>query len=311
MLAGRRRLLVATTCSVVLLAGTGVVRAKWDSTFYGPPEDHSRFIDARLLADQRTCLFSFYRYVYRPAQGVAAFPDGGIPKYLEDVAVLGAVDVETGRVRVLARQPNTDWTPGSGEFRIHSACGPRALVTQGGQRRHNLSEMADRSFWLDLQGGGVRMVDFKEELARLGRARGIWHLLTPEGLTLHVTAPAGRPDSPLVQNPEAELWLRDTDGRYERVGSGEYYGCQGTRIFFWDLAARKFYAYDWTTRTAAERPGNDPDYVAGLDVDGPCGAARSRTRACRVDDGQTLLLEERRDETWRRTPIPVSTDRLR
>lgn len=44
------------------------------NTGYGPLQDHSEFISAKLAADQRTVVFSAHHYAYRPAAGWRAFP---------------------------------------------------------------------------------------------------------------------------------------------------------------------------------------------------------------------------------------------
>ena len=269
---------------------------------YGPPEDHSEFISTVLLDDQRTCLFTFHRVVYRRAIGLAAFPDGGVPKYVEDVSLLATADVDTGEVRLVVRRPNTEWVDGGASVWIHSACGTNALVTESGQQRRDYLP-AFSAMWVDLRDGRQRPAPFDEELARIHRGRGLWYLVDPNGTTLHITRPEDQPDAALWQNPAAELWLRRPDGTFERVGAGDYYGAKGRRIFFYDLTAHQLYAYDWTTQTTAPRPGHDPEYVAGLDPNGSC--ARSTQRGCRAD-GMTLWFEQKRNDKWDRTPIPVT-----
>ena len=67
---------------------------------YGPLQDRSKFVSARLADDQRTVLFSFHRFAYRAATGWRAFPDGGIPDYATDISVLGTYDLQTRKLNV-------------------------------------------------------------------------------------------------------------------------------------------------------------------------------------------------------------------
>src|SRR3972149_26539 len=53
---------------------------------YGPLQDHSEYVSARLADDNRTVLFSFNRFAYRAATGWRAFPDGGIPSYVPGIS---------------------------------------------------------------------------------------------------------------------------------------------------------------------------------------------------------------------------------
>jgi hypothetical protein len=300
---------LAVAWAFSLLSGSATALAGVDAWFYGAPEDHSRFVSAQLLDDGRTCLVSAQRVVYRRARGIAAFPDGGVPKYIEDLTIVSAVDVASGRVRRLARLENTEWAPGSGALSIQAICGDRALMTQGGQWRDR--RLGSRTFWLTLSDGHVQMVDFAQELARHGRAPRAQYVLTSEGVTLHVTGPLESSGAGIHGHRDAELWLRDPRGAYTRVGAGTYYGCARTHLYFYDPAGRRLYSHNWTTGITEERPRNDPEYVAGLEPDGPCGALRPKTRACRAELDGTLVLETRLNGRWERTPIPVRAESLR
>ena len=108
---------------------------------YGPMQDHSEFVSARLTEDNRTVLFTFHRFMYKPAGGWGAFPDGGIPRYLENINIIAAYDLEPRSLRILHREKNTNWQPGSGLFTIQAINGAKALLIQGGQLRYLLLDM--------------------------------------------------------------------------------------------------------------------------------------------------------------------------
>ncbi|HEU0007086.1 MAG TPA: hypothetical protein VFS12_13965, partial [Terriglobia bacterium] len=99
---------------------------------YGPLQDRSKFVSARLADDERTVLFSFHRFAYRAATGWRAFPDGGIPDYATDINILGTYDLQTRKIKILRREKNSQWQPGSGLFTIQSTKGYKALISQGG-----------------------------------------------------------------------------------------------------------------------------------------------------------------------------------
>ena len=101
---------------------------------HGPAQDHSRFESAVLLREH-TVLFSFKHLVYRPAEGIAAFPDGGMPKYGPGRESPGTYHIPSGVLRILRREPNRRWADGQGTYGIQRSRGGVALVTQGGQLR--------------------------------------------------------------------------------------------------------------------------------------------------------------------------------
>jgi hypothetical protein len=65
------------------------------------------------------------------------FPDGGKPKYVTDANLPGTFDLQTRKIRILRREKNSHWQPGSGLFTIHATKGYNALISQGGQLRES------------------------------------------------------------------------------------------------------------------------------------------------------------------------------
>jgi hypothetical protein len=74
------------------------------------------------------------RLVYRPAEGILAFPDGGIPRYLIDRNYLGLYDFATGATRILLVENalKQDWLPGSSSCHVVAAYGPKVIVRASG-----------------------------------------------------------------------------------------------------------------------------------------------------------------------------------
>ena len=153
---------------------------------YGPLQDQSKFVSARLADDKRTVLFSFHRFAYRAATGWRAFPDGGIPKYVTDINLLGTYDLQTRKIKILRREKNSQWQPGSGLFTIHSANGSKALISQGGQLRGPF-KLGVKYVLLDFQRGDATDIDLKSDLAQRGRDTGQIYLVDGDGTLVFVT----------------------------------------------------------------------------------------------------------------------------
>lgn len=92
---------------------------------YGPLQDQSKFVSARLADDKRTVLFSFHRFAYRPATGWRAFPDGGIPNYVRDINILGTYDLQTRMIKILRERRIRSGSQEAGSSRFTRQTGPR------------------------------------------------------------------------------------------------------------------------------------------------------------------------------------------
>ena len=82
---------------------------------YGPVRDQSRIVSTVALPDGRLAV-AYHQYLYRPAAGYAAYPDGGIPLTLRDRFVVGVVSPD-GTIRTLAELPNKA-LPGAGTLSL-------------------------------------------------------------------------------------------------------------------------------------------------------------------------------------------------
>ena len=225
---------------------------------YGPLQDQSKFVSARLADDKRTVLFSFHRFAYRAATGWRAFPDGGIPKYATDINLLGTYDLQTRKIKILRREKNSQWQPGSGLFTIHSANGTKALISQGGQLRGPF-KLGVKFVLLDFKLGDATDVDLKSDLAQRGRDTGQIYLVDGEGTLVFVTLsleeakdPGAYRNSRLVP----EIWVRTPGGDYVKAAVSAHYQCtRNGEVIYWEPSTRDFMAFsiaNRTTRTATE-----------------------------------------------------------
>ncbi|HET6962625.1 MAG TPA: hypothetical protein VFJ27_09010 [Terriglobia bacterium] len=230
---------------------------------YGPLQDQSKFVSARLADDRRTVLFSFHRFAYRAATGWRAFPDGGIPDYATDINLLGTYDLQTRKIKILRREKNSQWQPGSGQFTIHSANGPKALISQGGQLRGPF-KLGVKYVLLDFKLGEATDVDLKSDLAERGRDSGQIYLVDGDGTLVFVTLSleeakdSGAYRSRLVP----EIWVRTSGGNYVKAAVSAHYQCtRNGEVIYWEPSTRNFMAFsiaNRTTRTATEF--KVPDY---------------------------------------------------
>jgi len=231
---------------------------------YGPLQDQSKFVSARLADDKRTVLFSFHRFAYRAATGWRAFPDGGIPNYVTDTNLLGTYDLEARKIKILRREKNSQWQPGSGQFTIHSANGTKALISQGGQLRGPF-RLGVKFVLLDFQQGDATDVDLKSDLAQRGRDTGQIYLVDGEGTLVFVTlSPEQAKDPGAYRKSSAvpEIWVRTSRGEYVKAAVSAHYQCtRNGEVIYWEPSTRDFMAFsiaNRTTRTATEF--KVPDY---------------------------------------------------
>jgi hypothetical protein len=219
---------------------------------YGPLQDQSKFVSARLADDKRTVLFSFHRFAYRAATGWRAVPDGGIPSYVTDINLLGTYDLQTRKTKILRREKNSQWQPGSGLFTIHSANGTMALISQGGQLRGPF-KLGVKYVLLDFQRGDATDVDLKSDLAQRDRDTGQIYLVDGEGTLVFVTLSLEEAKSSgAYRNGTAvpEIWVRTSGGDYAKAAvSAHYQSTRNGEVICWEPSTRDFMAFSIANRT--------------------------------------------------------------
>ncbi len=240
---------------------------------FGPLEDRSAFASARIADDKRTIVFSAHHFAYRPAAGWRAFPDGGIPNYVTDINLLGAYDIQTRDVKIIRREINTEWQPGSGQFHISAINGSKALISQGGQLRGPF-RLGVKHLLLDFKTDKAEALDLKSDLARRGRDLGYIYLVDTEGTLVFVTL-----SNEEVKDSKAykkrmlvpEIWVRTPVGDYAKVASSAHYQCvRNGEVIYWEPATRDFMAFsiaNRTTRKATEfKVADYVDVVTGINL---------------------------------------------
>ncbi len=270
---------------------------------YGPLQDRSEFVSAKLATDQRTVVFSAHHYAYRPAAGWRAFPDGGIPDYVTDSNVLGIFDLQTQEVNILRREENSEWQPGSGTFFVIATQGNKALVSQGGQLRgpfrHGLKHLL-----CDFVTGELAILDLKGDLAARQRDTGYLYLVDSEGTLVFVTLSLEEAKDGSAYRKGGlipEIWVRTSAGEYLKVAASDHYKeVRHGEVIYWDLTTRTFMAFsitNRTTRTATEY--REPGFV-----DVFTGVALSADR-------KGLEFGRKIADQWQYQPLNLTLDELR
>jgi hypothetical protein len=265
---------------------------------YGPERDNSRFVSVRRNA-AGVVLYTAQDLVYRPAAGMNAYPDGGIPLYLTDRNVIGRIDPVTGRADAVYAKKNTEWQNGQGQLNIHDFNGNIAVVVESGQRRDDY--LTDVHYYLlDLSHRRLTPLPLKRDFQARGRDVGYFYLLDARGTLLFVTPPL---TSRKVDTPTNELWLRKASGEYVLLARGaDYYGQSAGGLVYWHLESRTLLAYDLASGSTRSLARNSPLPTTQPDVDVGVGIST---------DGKVLELSRRHGGAWQREKTLLTIDQAK
>jgi hypothetical protein len=250
------------------------------------PQGRGEFIDAKLTADGRVGVFSFYRSVPLPDEyaGSAAIFSRA-PRELPVGMVIGRTyigtyDLQTGLIKILWMKENTHWILDGYKIYIHSLAGETALIRELAQPRRPYRWRPNEYSLLDIKSGRLKSVPLLQELARRRSRLQHVYLIDPDGTLLIVTARSNAPEF-LDPNTLLGLWVRYPSGKYVLLDKATYfyrnYSSNG-KIYY--SASGGFPApphkgmkvYDVKKKTSQEidyRSVSERDYPdAGLSVDG-------------------------------------------
>jgi hypothetical protein len=272
------------------------------SSMYGPPYDASRFQSAATALDGRVGVFTMKRLVYRPAAGILAFPDGGIPRYQIDRNYLGLYDFATGATRILLVENalKQDWLPGSSSFHVVTAYGPKVIIRTSGQIKKSYAFRSET--WVyDLERETREPLPIDAELAARGRELKYFYLTDALGTLVVVAHAAG---DPAPQREKAEhLLVRDPGGDYLEIGPMiDYYGLRSGELFYWSPEHRLI-AVDLATGRRREAARQE---ALGLSTDPKAGLAQEPSLVVQQGERSALAVERRHDGGWAYEPLPFT-----
>ena len=223
------------------------------SCTYGATVDRSAIQSAVLLSDHRTVILAYQELLYQPAEGIAAFPDGGVSRYLRDTAVIATQEVKGGKPQILQRIANLGLHgTASIALRFQVADPDNVLVVRSVQ--HSTSQASSAQWWrLGWRDGQVRPYpNLSAELAGRGRK-----LRSPEFGDLLVIDPDGTLLLGAQNEGRQELWLRRPNGLYDRLDEfTHYYGMKGAELYYW--SGNEALVVNWQTRTRRTIARYDP-----------------------------------------------------
>lgn len=276
---------------------------------YGPVRNMSHFESARLMEDGNTVAFSAHLFAYRPATGLAAFPDGGIPKYTLDRNVVGFFDIPSGQFTRVFDEANKEFSPGAGNFTIVHTAGDFALLARGGQTRRGYKrgqqEMLYQTYLLDAKKSSLRELPVRRELAERGRAFGTFQALLPDGSLVMICPSLEEAeryrDWRNAEEVVPQIWLRRVDGTWQMVGATRHFERYVDGMLVWwepqDRLYRFYRIEDRSLRTAPhwkDRP-----------------AYKHATRMAGEDpSGKQLRLGVMGEGGWDYTALPLTVDQL-
>jgi len=252
---------------------------------YGAAVDRGKFGSSMLHEDGKRCLFAFHDVVYRPAEGMRAFPDGGIPRYTTDRHKLGIINIETDQVEILVDQKNRRWLDGHGGFHVVGVSGRWGLIRQAGQREDY--EPDHEWFRLDLETGDLKPLALDEQLAERSLSLGRVELVDPSFILILLTKKEDGPQ---------QVWRRNANGELQRLATTDhYYGAAEGQIWWYDVAAKA---------------GARTDYISGVTIrERRANFAMPRrkpTRRCVASfNGRALRVQEKVDNAWQERPLEI------
>jgi hypothetical protein len=258
---------------------------------YGAPVDRAKFASAILHEDGTRCVFTLHDAVYRPAEGMRAFPDGGVPRYDIDRHKIGIVDLDTAETSVLVDNKNRHWLDGHGGFHLVGLRGRWALLRQAGQRPNY--EPDHRWLKLDLESGDLEELALDAEMSEKNRQLGRAEIADDAFTLILVT----KKDS----NPQ-EIWARSANGTLENLArTDHYYGTAEGQIWWYDVGARAGARTNYKTGTTIlERRANF------------AMPRKDPIRRCQASfDGAQLIHQYKVDGSWKDEALPLRASELR
>ena len=216
---------------------------------YGPVRDQSRITAAEIVPGGGVAV-TYHLYRYRPATGLAAYPDGGIPKTLLDRFVVGVLH-SGGSFRRLAAMPSGT-LPGAGSVSLRwFPQDPEHLYAiRSGQLTTSLPlRELSQQLRYPLKGGKPQRFSLRAEFEHGGRKLGAegfgdFAAIGADGTLLVGTTMGQR----------KELWVRAPSGAMRRVATFDRFDGLHPDYIFYSNDGPPFTTYALDRQTWRPRP---------------------------------------------------------
>lgn len=270
---------------------------------YGPVQNYSGYVSAMAAPDGSRGVFTYHRLTYRSATGWRAFPDGGIPRYIDDESSVGVYDIESGEFCIALRYKNERWTDGQGTAYISQVTNGVAVLNRGGQLRDDLGRSEYEYLLLDLDTLKTTDLPLMEELEGMGLELGHFFLVDDAGTIIVIALPNGAADKLRDWTRDGSvakgIWLRHPGGGYEKAADAiHYYGFTDGLVHYYCGDQRAYMVYDTKTGRGApggKYPPSSPDKTIDLRVS---------------DGGNSLTVGRNGHGGWSYTDAGIDPDDL-
>jgi len=278
---------------------------------FAEPYGASRFLDAAIAEGGKTGIFTYNRYIYQPASGWNAFPNGGIPRKLADLFYIATYDLATQRVKIIYKHNNLHgkWTPGQGQIGIVATFDDKILVRQSGQFRKDLS-LQTNLYWLNIRSGDLTLLLLEEELTKLNLGLGHLYLVDNRG-TLILVCPT------LEYKKEHPNWYRHDmpktllvcypSGKIKKIASIiSYYGFKDDVAHYYSTN-RKYEVFNVSTgeyklgeKNGYAKVTNNTWEMRGLNI----------SFSIHYDNGHKLKIGKKANGKWKHSILELTPQRL-
>jgi len=233
-----RRLVLVISCAAVGLGSC-----------YGPVRDQSRVTAAEIVPGGAVAV-AYHRYRYRPAAGLAAYPNGGISKTLVDRFAIGVLHSD-GSFQRLAEMPSETLSgAGSVSLRWFPQDPQYLYVSRAGQQTTSLQlRELSQQLRYPLNGGRALQFSLRTELERGGGKLGAegfgdFIAIASDGTLLVGATIGGR----------KELWVRAASGAMRRVATFDRFDGVRPDYLFYSNDGPPFTTYALDRQTWQSRP---------------------------------------------------------
>jgi len=260
---------------------------------WGEPHDISRFLSANLLDDQHTVLFTFNRYVYQPAAGLNAFPDGGGSRTIVNRVYIATYDLNSKNVKIvfsaniLDKRAHDDYS----ELYIYGVKGDKILMRQP----HDYC-------WFDLKTARLTPAPMDKDIRDLGYDSVNIHLVDSQGTIVLVNNAVANPK---MSKPSVAVKYLGNAPIVVACPITQYYGYQRREIYYYSENG-KGTAFNLDTRTYRKFANKEYSEL----VDSKIAEYNEPNISVEFGSGRKLFLDRGTNARLQHDPLDISPQQL-